>query len=102
MTRNLCTYMQTELYIHVCYVQMAWLYSCMLECYWLFTVCCLIGKLSMPICCAYAINIYGYSLCMDVYFTIQNSCKGTEWLHQLLLTQVDPGSPSSGGTVIRK
>ena len=70
---NLCTYVQSGLCIHVCNVKMAWLQLCMLACYWLFTVCYLVGSLSMPVSCAYVINVYGYSFCMNVYVTIRDA-----------------------------
>ena len=54
----------------VCYVQMVCLHLCMVACYWPFTTFFLIDWLSVPTCFAYA--VYGYSLHMDLCFTICN------------------------------
>ena len=64
------------IYIYI-YIYMSALYRwhdyiCVLVCYWLSTVCGLFGWLSLAMCYAYLTCAYGYSLCTDVCFNVQN------------------------------
>ena len=73
---------------------MAWLHLCMLACYWLFAACCFIGWWSVLTSCTYVINVYRYSLCVDVCCTIwniyatttvlDNSCKKNSWVLKIV------------------